>query len=432
MVTLILAARPHMARSFLREIREPCLCLIPAGTESLWRSAGVDAPLIPVSSWLDHAELAEAAAGMPVNRVIGAEEPTVAAAGYLRTLLGLRGQGFEQAVAFTDKAEMKQRMRAAGIPVARWAIVRSFEEAAAAASDIGWPVVIKQRRGFGVLGVTSVGSPRELNALIAAGHFEGSAPNGDAAAMLQSSGVYDGILDSPDGFLVEQHIDIAAEYSCDIVVWRREPYLTLTTRYLMPLLAALDSGADVRVVAIPDDDPAAEPVRSLTLRAIDAMGLHDGQVHCEIFRTRGGDYVLGEIACRAGGAMLPALSEVMFDINTIAAGVDIALDREPPFAGTSRYRSVAVAAVPLPRGVVLEAPSKAELERLPGVVRADVKVQVGDTYGGGLGSTAAAAHLFVAVDSGISLSLADQLERLCAAAGSLFVIESTQQSAVLR
>jgi biotin carboxylase len=429
MVALILGARPQNTKTFLREIEGPAHCLIPVGTELLWRSAGVDVPLHPVADWHDYRALAEVVAGLPVTRVIGAEEPTIAAAGYLRSLLGVPGQGFDQALAFTDKATMKSRLHAAGIPVARWAVVRTFAEAEAAADEIGWPVVIKGRRGFGVLGVTRVYSAHHLHELVVAGRFERRVPNGDAALMLQKSGIYDGLLESPDGFMVERCIDVAEEYSCDIVVWRGEPYLTLTTRYLMPLLAALDSGTDIRVAAIPEDDRASGPVRALTLRAIEALGLSDGQVHCEIFRTRSDGYVLGEIACRAGGAMLPVLSEILFGINTAAAGVDITLDREPPRAGMRAYRSVAVVAVPLASGTVRQAPTRAELERLPGVLRADVRAHVGDVYGGGLGSTAAAAHLFIEVNPDDPFG--DHMERLRAMAEPLFVIENTEQLATL-
>ena len=121
--------------------------------------------------------------------------------------------------------------------------------------------------------------------------------------------------------------------------------------------------------------------------------------------------------------MLPALSEILFGINTVTAGADVMLDREPPRAGTRAYRSVAVVAVPLAPGTVRHVPARAELERLPGVIRADVRVRAGDIYGGGLGSAAAAAHLFVEADDPIG----DRMEWLRAMAEPLFVIENTQQ-----
>ncbi|WP_327110810.1 ATP-grasp domain-containing protein [Nocardia sp. NBC_01730] len=430
MVTLVVASRPPIAALFLQRIEGPVHLLIPAETGHLWRAAGVDVPLHPVASWTDYNDLAAVVAKLPVTRVIGTDELTVAAAGFLRSLLGLPGQSWDQAVAFTDKAVMKRRLREGGVPVARWAVAHSFAEAAQVAAEIGWPVVVKPRRGFCALGTTKVTSARQLDEFVAAGKFDGRVPAGDSERMLQASGVYDGLTAARDGFLVERCIDVDAEFSCDIVVWQGEPYLTLTTQYPVTVLEAIDTGNVWEGIALPDDDPAARAVRALTLRAIEVMGLTSGQVHCEIFRTRAGDFVLGEIACRAGGAALPLLSEILFGVNTIRAGVDIAVDREPPRARARTHRFVAVVGVPLASGQVRKVPAQADLENLPGVLRADVRVHEGDVYGGGLGSIGAAAYLFIEANS--VDPIAARMREIRAAVEPMFVVDDLERDLSLR
>ncbi|MGW4720808.1 ATP-grasp domain-containing protein [Nocardia sp. NPDC004260] len=376
-----------------------------------------------MASWSDFTALANLVAKLPVTQVIGTDEITIAAAGFLRSLSGVPGQSWDQAVAFTDKAVMKSKLHAGEVPVARWAVVHSLSEVARVAEDFGWPVVLKPRRGFGGLGTMKVDSAAELEEFVAAGKFTAQvAAEDDFTPMLRASGVYDGLVAAADGFLVEQCIDVAAEYSCDIAMWRGEVRLTLTTRYLAWILEAMSRGHIHEFLTLPEDDPQALAVEALTRDAIEVMDLSTGQVHCEVFRTRDGEYVLGEIACRAGGAALPVLSEVLFGVNTIVAGVELALNREPARAHARAHDVIAAVGVPLTPGTVRRVPARAALETIPGVLRADVRVQEGDVYGGGLGSCGAAAYLFVKPEPGDQLDR--RLDDVRRTAAGQFIVES--------
>jgi 5-(carboxyamino)imidazole ribonucleotide synthase len=61
-----------------------------------------------------------------------------------------------------DKRVMRERLTELGVPVPRWAPVRSREDLAAFGAETGWPVVVKtERGGYDGRGVWVVGSPDE-------------------------------------------------------------------------------------------------------------------------------------------------------------------------------------------------------------------------------------------------------------------------------
>ncbi|MEU0539076.1 hypothetical protein [Nocardia sp. NPDC005978] len=397
MVTLIVTPGPRFATPYLDRIEGPACCVIPAGTEHLW--VGVPVPLLTVTSWTDYSQLAQRVAPLPtVTRVIGPHETTTAAAGFLSSLLGARGRDWAQSVAFTDKAVMKRRLHEAGIPVARWAVVHSIGDIAAAADELGWPVVVKPRRGCGTLGTHRIGDAGHLRQLRTAGAFAARTAPEDVDETLRAAGVYGSLDSTADGFLVEQYIDILAEYTCDIVTWPDRSRITLVTEHARPLLDAVQEGQAAEHVTLGDDSPVAADVIALTLRALDILGDPHSPVHCEVFLTRDGDYVLGEIACREGGTALPVVCEMLFGVNTFDAGIDLALERELPTPTDRRYEAIATVALVPAHGIVRRVPARSELEALPGVLRAETRVRENDYLGRGRGSAAAAGYLFLEPD----------------------------------
>jgi 5-(carboxyamino)imidazole ribonucleotide synthase len=69
-----------------------------------------------------------------------------------------------------DKQVMRTRLGELGVPVPRWASVRSADDVTRFAAGTGWPVVVKAvRGGYDGRGVWTVGSPAELAPLLAAG-----------------------------------------------------------------------------------------------------------------------------------------------------------------------------------------------------------------------------------------------------------------------
>ncbi|MEU0539077.1 hypothetical protein ABZ319_04345 [Nocardia sp. NPDC005978] len=424
MVTLIASTRPKLVVDYLKPIDGPVQYLIPAGTESIWRSAGITAPLRTVDSWTDFNALVAAVSGIPITRILATDESTIAAAGFLRSILDVPGQKWEQALAFTDKAVMKRRLRDAGIAVARWSVVHTFAEAARAGDELTWPVVFKPRRGQSTIGTTRVESVEHLSHLIATGRFDAHTVVGDLELAQQASGVFEALTASVDGFLVEECVDVAVEYTCDIAVRSEQSVLVLTTQYLSPLLDAVGRGEVAEFITVPSDSPEAVAVQLITRRAMAALELTTGQVHCEVFRTKTGEYVLGEIGARAGGAALPALSALLFGANTIEVGFDLALGRPPAAVHEGTATPIAAVGVPMKCGRVTRVPTLAQLEALPGVIRAEIRTRIGQRSGGGLAAADAAAYLFVTAEHE---PIEPVMDRARAAAAALFAFDDSER-----
>lgn len=82
----------------------------------------------------------------PIAAVVTQMESLVPLAGRLRERLGLEtGVSEEAAANCRDKARTRERLAAAGVPSARFRVVASAQEAVAAASEIGLPVMLKPR-----------------------------------------------------------------------------------------------------------------------------------------------------------------------------------------------------------------------------------------------------------------------------------------------
>ena len=82
----------------------------------------------------------------PVEAVVTQMDSLVPLAGYLREQLHLStGISFKAALNCRDKARTRAALEAAGVPSAAFRVVESVEDALAAASLIGYPVIVKPR-----------------------------------------------------------------------------------------------------------------------------------------------------------------------------------------------------------------------------------------------------------------------------------------------
>ena len=100
-------------------------------------------------------------------------EPCVLLAASLRERLGIPGMSRDTVLGFRDKTLMKERLRAAGVRVPRFARVQSAAEVHAAAEAIGYPVVIKPIAGAGSADTYRVDSPRGMEKVLAGlGHLD--------------------------------------------------------------------------------------------------------------------------------------------------------------------------------------------------------------------------------------------------------------------
>nr|WP_233150155.1 5-(carboxyamino)imidazole ribonucleotide synthase [Kineosporia sp. A_224] len=178
-----------------------------------------------------------------------------------------------------DKAVMRRRLTALGVPCPRWALVHDTAELEAFAATTGWPVVLKTPRGgYDGKGVLVVGSA------------------GEAADWLERSHHPD--AEHADALLAEEKVDFVRELA---VLVARSPSGQAAA---WPVVETVQVGGICHEVVAPapglDPDLAAEATNA-ALRIAGELGVV-GVLAVELFEVTGDDgrpgFVVNELAMR--------------------------------------------------------------------------------------------------------------------------------------
>lgn len=239
--------------------------------------------------------------------VWGVDEPTIVPAARVAQALGLPGLDPAAATAARDKSISRQLFRESGVPQPLSIPVADLAEAAEAAGQVGYPLVVKPRALGSSLGVVLVHSEQELAA-------------GYAAA---KAAEYHGTPTFDRDVLVETYID-GPEISVDGYCHngRYEPqFIARKVLGFAPFFEEVGHTVDAA-----DPLMGSAEIRSVLQRAHSALGLRDGLTHSEIRLTSAGP-VLIEINGRPGGDLIPMLGRLATGQNPLTAGLRIALGR---------------------------------------------------------------------------------------------------------
>lgn len=339
-------------------------------------------PVVTVSDWDAFGELHRIAQDLrgTVTHVATRWEGAIPAAGFVRDLLDLPGQSFSESIGYVDKAVMKQRLRHGGVPVARHRVVHTARDVIAAAYDVGgWPVVVKPLRGFASINTHVIGSAKELADFATDGTFDSAVPSSafyeDDPAFLP--------LAKQRAFLVEEFVDIEQEFHCDGLWIDGRPIYQIPGVYHAPPLVGM--GGMLGSVLLPRGDADGQFVVDLAIRAAKALGIGTGFTHAEVYRSKSGRWLLGEIAARpGGGGIQPAIKhafgvDVMRLQGQVARGADVHIEPE------HREGVVGWAGPAVPPGRIVEIAALDKIRGGRGVIDATVAVKVGQ-LGGRTGS----------------------------------------------
>jgi hypothetical protein len=333
-----------------------------------------------------------------IDRIVAPSERSMLPGGYLRSVLGFPGIGFDLANRFSNKAVMKRTLSARKVQVADFRPVASLSDVAAAAEEIGWPVVLKPAFGAGAMHTFCLGSHRELREL---------AESPSAAKLAAATCL----------LMVEKYIDMDGEYHCNGIVQKGEVTFASVSRYREPVLRMMTGKSGVSL-SLPDSHPDVAPILDLHRRAVTALGLDDGVTHLEIFKTATG-FLVGEIACRPGGGHIPVHVLLQSGVDLVRAF--FASELGQPVAeipGRSPRETVVVSAhLPERSGRVTRVSAAEELTGIDGVLSASVSARVGDHIGSYVHSTTATGEVHFEVDS------ADQADDKLGEIMSRYVLE---------
>lgn len=319
-----------------------------------------------VSEAVDFADVervSEIAARNGVEGVLAiSSDRAVVPAAAIAERLGLPGIGVEVARAMTDKAQMRARLAAAGVPQPRHAVVRSAADLAGI--EMAWPAVLKPIDSGGQRGVFLVRDREEAAIRL----DETLAFSRSASAMLEE--FMDGI-----------------ELNGLMVVRAGEPtMLTLSDRLRPPGIAFGVGWIHSFPSSLPAESLAA--ARTVSFDAVRALGLRDGIAFPQVIVGADGEARLVEIAARIAAGQMADLVRFgtgieLYDIAFAQALGEEVPDAllEPQFTCPIAIRFFTASPGVLPLGTVESIAGLDDVRASPGVLAAGLYFGVGTTIG---------------------------------------------------
>lgn len=241
-----------------------------------------------------------------IHRIVGILEVLMVQIAQARAQFGVNGTRPEVADLFRDKAIMKAKLSAAGLPVARNALVHNVAEAERFARDTGFPLVVKPPAGMGAKATFRVGS---LDSLAHAVRGMGTSEH------------------SP--LLVEEFLQ-GREFSLETLTLGGKPREASISHYLPSCLEVLENDWIQWVCLLPREisGPPYDAAKKMGVRAVEALGLDDGMTHMEWFERTDGTLAIGEIAQRPPGANITRMTGLVHGIDPYRAWARAVVDGE--------------------------------------------------------------------------------------------------------
>ena len=255
-------------------------------------------------SQLEGAVRALAARHGKPDRCFGAYEQLQVPLAIVRERLGIPGLSSEAAMNFRDKARMKDRLRAAGVSVARHKLIATRDDAIAFVGEVGFPIVVKPPAGAGARDTHRIMDVAGLEAALFA--FR---PN------------------TADPMLAEEFLR-GTEHSIETVSMNGEAVWHSITDYAPNPLHVLENAWMQWCVLLPReiDSPQYDEIRKAASHALQALGMDTGVSHCEWFRRADGSVVISEIGARPPGAQITTMVSRANDMDFVAAWVRLMIE----------------------------------------------------------------------------------------------------------
>jgi hypothetical protein len=277
------------------------------------------------------------------GRILAHSEYDLVRAARLRELLGLPGQSVASAVAYRDKATMKELARRAGVRTAEFKRIDCALDLYRFAEAHRYPLIVKPVDGGGSRRVQVIEDAAALRAFL-------QAP-------------------PPAGFLAESFVR-GAMYHADGIAIDGTVRFGSVSRYVNGCLA-FHEGRSLGSVILEPQDAMSVRVAAAVQEVIGALPPPPAMAyHAEFFHTDDDELVLCEIASRSGGARVPEAIAAAYGIDINRAWMRLQCDLPVSLDGTFA-RSAGFLVVP-PRPGTLHAlpesiPFSWVIDYLPGV-----------------------------------------------------------------
>lgn len=272
-----------------------------------------------------------------VQRIVCLWEPGVILAARLREALGVQGMRVPQAQTFRNKDLMKQKVTAR-VRTPKHASATSVKGVKDAASELGFPLIVKPIAGAGSMDTIRASSMAELE---------------QAMSRVQS---YDEVN-------VEEFIE-GDEYTYDtICLDGKIVYENVCYYRPNPLIARSVEWISPQTMTLRDlSSPVVQQGIALGHAVLQAMEFQTGMTHMEWFYTPKGEAVFGEIAARPPGAHTVDLMNYTSDIDLFVGYGEAELKGTFSPDTTRKYNAVNVFKRAQGRGRITR------IEGLPGIM----------------------------------------------------------------
>ena len=270
-------------------------------------------------------------------------------------LLGLRGQDPESVRACRDKSLGRRLSSSAGVPIPRFVLAATPEEAAAA--DVGFPCIVKPLDDSGSYGVRLCENAQEVADHTK--HLLGWTVNEVGQPKLPS-------------VLVEEYMR-GREISVEVIVADGQARIvTVTDKVLVEPPLFYEIGHTVPASLDPEVERAC---REAAVQALEAIGYDFGAAHVELMITSDGPKLV-EVNARLAGDQITRLVKMATDYDMHAALLDIYLGMDP---GTppQPQRGAAIVFVASPGGRILAIDGVETARSMAHVVEAEKFVEPG-------------------------------------------------------
>ena len=294
------AALPQVRLGIVSQ--EPAERLPPDLRQAMHGFARVTDALEPVGLEAGVRQCAQALGGR-IDRLLGILEPLQEPMGQVRQRLGLPGMTAATAHNFRDKAQMKDVLRAAGVPCAAHALCETPAAALAAAKRIGFPMVVKPPAGAGAKNTFRVERIEELESYVKTAPPSPSAP-----------------------ILLEEFL-VGEELSFDSICVDGRHLFSSISRYFPTPLEVMREPWIQWAVMLPRsiDGPEFEAIHQVGPEALSALGMGTGMTHMEWFQRADGSIAVSEVAARPPGAQFTTLMSYAHDIDFYRAWAELSV-----------------------------------------------------------------------------------------------------------
>ncbi|RKS68237.1 biotin carboxylase [Actinomadura pelletieri DSM 43383] len=231
----------------------------------------------------DEAYALVTAVPMEIRAVVPATEPAVHVADVLAAKLGLPGNDPATASARRNKTAMRRLAVSGGVPVPDFLVVTDLSEVPDAATEIGYPLILKPATGASARDVRLVPTVGDLPDAIAA-----SASRDLFGAPIQE-------------WLVERYVR-GREFAVNAFSLNGRHEVIDIWEYRQPWDADYDQPY-WDLIQLPHADPAWGPAADLAVRVLEVFGMRNGPSHTEVKGNASGLFMM-EIGGRLPGAKM--------------------------------------------------------------------------------------------------------------------------------